>query len=245
MMFVIFYYCMKKINQLKKELSDLSNVERAITSQRFFKTEPGQYGAGDVFLGISVPDQRSIAKKYRMLSLEDLSVLFASKEHEFRLTSVFILVDQFKSASKHPSQQTKIVDFYLSHLDYINNWDIVDSSAHQILGQWLLDNPSKKNILTQLSKSGDLWRERVSIVATYALIKNGNYSEIFAIAQYFLSHQHDLIHKATGWMLREVGKKDENELISFLDLHYHQMPRTMLRYSIERLDTKKRAHYLA
>lgn len=233
-----------RITDLQKSLLSISSPERARKSEYFFKTGPGQYGEGDVFIGVSVPDQRKIAKQFNDLPLTELDRLIRSPEHEFRLTALFILVDQFKKARKDEISRKKIVDFYLDHLSFVNNWDLVDSSAHYILGAWILEHPEDISILDTLAQSGDLWRERVSVISTMKFISNNDFNYTIQLSKKFLNHKHDLMHKAVGWMLREVGKRDESTLVRFLDAHYPSMPRTMLRYAIEKLEEPLRQSYL-
>lgn len=233
-----------RITDLQKSLLSISSPERARKSEYFFKTGPGQYGEGDVFIGVSVPDQRKIAKQFNDLPLTELDRLIRSPEHEFRLTALFILVDQFKKARKDEISRKKIVDFYLDHLSFVNNWDLVDSSAHYILGAWILEHPEDISILDTLAQSGDLWRERVSVISTMKFISNNDFNYTMQLSKKFLNHKHDLMHKAVGWMLREVGKRDESTLVRFLDAHYPSMPRTMLRYAIEKLEEPLRQSYL-
>lgn len=232
------------IADLKSDLLAFADPKRAEKSKSFFKTGPGEYGEGDVFIGVSVPDQRKVAKKYRTISLRDIDLLLQSKIHEHRLIALLILVAQFEQNNDHSATQKEIVDFYISHLDRVNNWDLVDSTAHKILGPWIIAHPQEKDILNTLADSGDLWRERVSVIATFAFIARNDFKDSLLLAKRFLTHPHDLIHKAVGWMLREIGKKDIGALIVFLDLHYHEMPRTMLRYAIEKIDEPLRKSYL-
>lgn len=205
---------------------------------RFFKTGPGDYGAGDKFIGVVVPDQRKIAKKYKDLSLIDLQTLLDSPIHEHRLTALFILIFQFKASPQ------KIYNFYLKNLKNINNWDLVDSSAPKIMGQYLKDKKNR-DILYKLVKSKNLWRRRIAVLTTYTFIKNNDFKDCLKLSKILLNDDHDLIHKATGWMLREIGKIDLSVLLKFLDKNYKKMPRTMLRYSLEKLSETKRQYYLS
>ncbi len=234
---------MTNARTVQQELRKHINAEKAAFYPRFFKAFPGGYGEGDQFLGVVVPDQRKIAKKFRELSREQLSVLLNSKWHECRLTGLFILVHQYDQA-KEPAQKAEIVDYYLDNLQQVNNWDLVDASAHKILGDYLVHNPRKRSILNKLSRQKHLWSQRVSVIATLPLIKLGQFDEILDLAHHFLSHEHDLMHKAVGWMLRELGKVNPNGLRGFLKRHASQMPRTMLRYAIERLDRAERDRWL-
>ena len=235
------------LSSLKQDLKSLANKEKAILLQRFFKTGKGEYGEGDIFLGIIVPKQRKVAKKYINLSLNDLQVLLNSKIHEERLISLFILVDKYKKAEKENNEKQKqeIFNFYIKNAKNINNWDLVDLSAPNIVGNYLLKKDDKeKQILYKLAKSDNLWEKRISILATFMFIKNNQFQDSINLAEILLNDKHDLIHKAVGWMLREVGKKDKIVLENFLKRHYKHMPRTMLRYSIEKFPENERKKYL-
>ena len=225
---------------LKKEMENLANPERALVSQRYFKTGKGEYGEGDVFLGLSTPSLRGLAKKYIDLSFTDIDVLLRDEIHEYRSLGLFILVYQFQKGSLEG--QKEIYEFYMDHLFAVNNWDLVDTSTPYIVGKYLLDK--KRDVLYGLVISENLWERRVAILATFAFLKEGDFTDTLKISELLLGDKHDLIHKATGWMLREVGKKDEKVLCGFLDKHCLRMPRTMLRYAIERLPEKKRQYYL-
>lgn len=229
--------------QVIQALEMLKTLEDASAKQRFFKTGPGEYGEGDLFWGISVPDQRKIARQFKQeVILEDIRPLITHPVHEVRLTALFLLVHLFDAARKDEALQQACVEFYLSHLDFVNNWDLVDSSAHKILGPWLMDKD--RSILYILARSGHLWRERVAIISTMYFIYLHDFSDALDIAYILLHHPHDLIHKAVGWMLREIGKRDRQAEEVFLMKHYHTMPRTMLRYAIEKFPQDKRKAYL-
>ena len=228
------------MKSLLSELRQQANPEKAKVLQRFFKKGPGEYGEGDIFLGITVPQTRKIASQYTNLSLNDIEALLKSKVHEERLCALFLLVHKYQKGDD--AIRLKIVNFYLSKAKHVNNWDLVDSSAHQILGDSLLNKDS--SILYTLAKSENIWERRISIVSTYAFIRNKKFSDTLKISEILLQDKHDLIHKAVGWMLREVGKKDINVLETFLEKHYKKMPRTMLRYAIEKLPEGKRKEYL-
>ncbi len=230
------------LKQLKQDLQKLANPQKAKNLARFFKTGKGEYGEGDIFLGITVPEQRKIANKYKNLPLVDLQNLIKGKIHEQRLVSLLILVNQFKKANQ--VKQKEIFNFYLKNTNYINNWDLVDLSAPTIVGQYILENSEAKPILYKLAKSNSLWERRISILATFAFIRAKKYQDCLKIAQKLLKDKHDLIHKACGWMLREIGKRDKKLLREFLDKHCRQMPRVMLRYAIEKLSPELRTHYL-
>jgi len=228
------------LENLKKELKNKSSAKRAKNSQRFFKTGPGEYGEGDVFLGITVPEIRKIANKFFRLKLQDIEELLKSKFHEERLVSLLILVVKFKKGDENARK--KIYEFYLKNLEFVNNWDLVDSSAEQVIGDYLLKR--NKNILARLAKSKNLWERRIAIVATFRFIKNNKFFDTFKISKILLRDEHDLIHKAVGWMLREVGNRSLESEEEFLKKHYKKMPRTMLRYAIEKFNENKRLLYL-
>lgn len=227
---------MDLVNKIKKEIRAKAKPEKLEILSHFFRTGKGQYAEGDKMLAVNVPDQREIAKKYYMeATLTDVNKLLASKFHEDRLTGLLILTYQMPKADKQ--QQKKIVDFYLAHLDRVNNWDLVDLSAYKILGKYLLDK--QRTILYKLSRSKHLWSERVAMVTTFEFIRANQFEYTLRLAKKYLTHKHDLIHKATGWMLREVGKRDEKVLRKFLDEYAKQMPNVMYRYAIEKIDYKK------
>jgi 3-methyladenine DNA glycosylase AlkD len=221
------------LEELKQELQDLRNPESAQHAQRFFKTGKGEYGEGDIFLGIKVPIQRQIAKKYD-LSFEEIQNLLNSKIHEHRLISLFILI-----RNKNKEGAFK---FYLKNSKRINNWDLIDISAHRIVGDFLLDK--ERGILYDLAKSENLWEKRIAVLSCFAFIRNEEFKDILAIAEILLEDKHDLIHKAVGWMLREVGKRNQEVEENFLKKYYKKMPRTMLRYAIEKFEEDKRKKYL-
>lgn len=223
--------------ELRAHLRDISNPEVAKSSQWFFKTGPGQYGEGDVFIGIKVPVLRAAAKKAKDLSFPELQTLLDSEIHEERLIALFILDAQYAKTT-----DPKIVDFYLKNTHRINNWDLVDSSAPYILGAHLLTRDPK--ILYTLVKSKNLWERRIAIISTAAFIRAGRFEHTLALAELLLTDTHDLMHKAVGWMLREVGKKDQAVLETFLTAHASHMPRTALRYAIERFPEPLRLQYL-
>lgn len=234
---------MIEIDKTKKELKALADPEKAKILQRFFKTGKGEYGEGDRFLGICVPDQRKVARKFLNMRLEETENLLHSRIHEYRLTAVIIMVEKSKRGNEE--EQEKIYKLYLKNTKWINNWDLVDLSAHYIVGAFLLDKPRKS--LYSLAKSDLLWERRIAMISTFAFIRVGEFSDTLKLAKALLKDEHDLMHKAVGWMLREMGKKSDEgheELIRFLDKHTLQMPRTMLRYSIERLPEKQRLYYL-
>ena len=228
------------LNHIKKELNNLKNTEKAKILSRFFKTGKGEYGEGDNFLGIVVPEQRKIAKKYKDLSLNDIQTLLSTNIHEYRLTSLFILVLQYEKSDEKGKKN--IYEFYLRNTKRINNWDLVDLSAHKILGDFLFDKD--KSILYKLAKSNNLWERRIAIMSTFNFIKNNEFKDTLKLSKTLLDDPHDLIHKATGWMLREIGKRDKKTEEKFLKKYCKRMPRTMLRYAIEKFDESERKHYL-
>ncbi|MEI6666525.1 MAG: DNA alkylation repair protein [Acidobacteriota bacterium] len=213
---------------------------------RFFKTGPGQYGEGDVFIGVMVPEQRTIARRHIGLPLAELETLLASEVHEHRLTALLILVYAYGAASGDGAKR-RIYFFYLAHTARINNWDLVDVTAPNIVGDWLLraGPTARMATLSRLATSEDLWENRIAIVATLAFIRRGQLDDTFHLCERFLGHEHDLMHKACGWMLREAGKRDERALCAFLKAHKTRMPRTMLRYAIERFDESRRRAFMA
>ena len=228
------------LSEIRKEISKQKNPKQAVILQRFFKTGKGEYGEGDVFYGIKVPVQRTIAKKFNDLSPDDLKELIKSKIHEERLIAAFILVDQYK---KGDEKKKKIVfDFYLKNRKGINNWDLVDLSAPKIVGEHLLNN--EKELLYKFARSKDLWEKRIAILSTQTFIREHFFEDTLNISEILLQDKHDLIHKAVGWMLREVGNRDIKTEEEFLHKHYKTMPRTMLRYAIEKFPEKKRKDYL-
>lgn len=217
-----------------------ANPEKAIILARFFKTGPGEYGEGDKFMGVMVPTQRQLARQYRTLPLSEIKRLLTSAWHEVRLTALIILTERVKKISSEEDKE--IFDFYLAHTIYINNWDLVDLSAPQIVGRYLLTRD--RSILYKLAQSSLLWERRISILATLTFIRQGDFEDTLQLAELLLLDSEDLMHKAVGWMLREVGKRDLKKLTTFLDQHYRTMPRTMLRYAIERLSETQRQQYL-
>lgn len=224
-----------------KDLDALKNPEKGLFFQRFFKTGKGQYAEGDIFLGITVPQQRIVAKKYfKEISLKDLSTLLESTIHEHRLTALLIL--NLKYAKADEKTKKELYEFYVAHREHVNNWDLVDSSAGVIMGDYLYDKP--KNFLTFLAKSPNIWDRRIAIIATYGFIKREQYDETLKIAEILVYDKHDLIQKAVGWMLREIGNRDQEVEETFLQKHYKTMPRTMLRYAIERFTPSRRAFYM-
>ena len=233
------------LNKLKADLRKFGSSEKAKIYERFFKTGPGQYGEGDQFIGVTVPETRSVAKKFQELPFVDLQKLLHSPTHEERLCALLILIEQFQSASRRSDESTKekIYNFYLANTGYINNWDLIDLSADQIVGRYLQDKP--KDILKKLALSDSVWERRAAILSTFHFIKSGEPKYTLELAEMLLNDSHDLIQKAVGWMLREVGKRcSEKILTDFLDKHASQLPRTALRYAIEHFPKEKRQKYL-
>jgi 3-methyladenine DNA glycosylase AlkD len=232
---------------LRRDIRAVATPARAAVNKRFFKTGKGDYGEGDLFLGVTVPAARVLVAKYQGLSLVDIEKLLHSKFHEERLLAFLILVRRFQKADTN--EKLKLYAFYLEHADYANNWDLVDSSAPYIVGVWLVGPPLRekdaRRLFAMFAKSKGIWRRRIAIVATLAFIRNGIFEHTFRVADMLMSDTHDLIHKAVGWMLREVGKKDTVALVSYLRTRYKKMPRTSLRYAIERFPQAQRKRYLA
>ncbi|MCC5914723.1 MAG: DNA alkylation repair protein [Balneolaceae bacterium] len=225
---------------LTETLYQLADPGIAEHSQGFFKTGPGEYGEGDRFLGIRVPEQRKVARRFRNLSLDELESLLQSEWHELRLTALFILVLQYQKGDA--AQRVTIFHFYIRNLDRVNNWDLADSSAGHIAGHYLFDKD--RSLLFDLAESENIWKRRVAIIATGAFISHEDLEDTFRISEMLLNDPQDLIHKAVGWMIRETGKKDREAMEAFLLRHYRQMPRTMLRYAIEHLPKERRKEYL-
>lgn len=230
------------LTNLKKDLRNFADSEKKVVLQRFFKTGPGQYAEGDIFLGVTVPKSRLVARKHNNLLFEDVCQLLKSPIHEERLVALFILVARFGKGDL--ATKKKIYVSYLENTKFVNNWDLVDSSADKIIGQYLLENPKEKSVLKNLVISKSLWERRIAIIATYQFIKKNVLQVTLEIAELLLNDKHDLIHKAVGWMLREIGKRDKEVERSFLRIHKSQMPRTMLRYAIEHFSPEERAKFL-
>lgn len=222
-------------------LREKANKEKALFAQRYFKTGPGEYAHGDIFIGITVPEIRKISRQFRTMKLSEVAELVRSPVHEDRLAGLLILVYQFEKVE--PANQKKIYDLYLRSTRYINNWDLVDTSAPHIVGAYLLDRP--RAILRDLAKSPLLWERRIAILATQKFIRANQFDDTLALAELLVTDTHDLIHKAVGWMLREVGERSQADLTQFLAKHYRTMPRTMLRYAIEKFPPETRKAYLA
>ncbi|MEK7584571.1 MAG: DNA alkylation repair protein [Patescibacteria group bacterium] len=226
---------------LRKEIRALADSRQAKILQRFFKTGKGEYGEGDVFLGLMVPQSRTLAQKYKTLSFTDIEKLLRSAIHEERFIALLILVHRFQSGID--DQQARIFRYYLRSTGMINNWDLVDLTAPAIVGRYLFD--TSRAVLQKLARSKNVWERRIAIVATYYFIRNDQFVDTLRISRVLLHDGHDLIHKAVGWMLREVGKKNKPTLVRFLKAHHTTMPRTMLRYAIEKFPERERRGYLA
>ena len=248
------------MNVLLEKITARADESQVAGLSRFFKTGPGQYGEGDKFLGIKVPVTREVVKAcWRETSLQDLEECIASEYHEVRLAALLALVEIFSHAKRFPVKpgmtkttscparpgisQQDCVDFYLAHTDRINNWDLVDLSCYPLLGVWLLDKD--RRLLYDLSRNGKtIWEQRIGIVSTMTFIRHGQLQDTFDIADILLHHPHDLIHKAVGWLLREAGKRDKDALVQYLEPRWQTMPRTMLRYAIEKFPEAERQQYL-
>lgn len=228
------------IKQLISFMNRQANPKKAEILSRFFKTGKGEYGEGDKFLGITVPMQRKIVKEFIDLNFKEIEQLLNSEIHEYRLTALIILVLKFKKAEEKEKKQ--IFDFYLKNTKHINNWDLVDLTAPNIVGTYLLDKD--RSLIYKLSQSKKLWEKRIAILATFTFIRNNQFEEILKIAKQLINDKHDLIQKAVGWMLREVGKRNQEVEEKFLAKYYKQMGRTVLRYAIEKFSDKKRRYYL-
>jgi len=238
---------MSYLEELKKEIKDNSNSEKASLLMKFFKTGKGEYGEGDLFLGLIVPIQRKISKKYEdKIGLEEIQELLNSKIHEFRLIALFILIKKYEKANKIEDEYKKreISDFYIKNVrkGNVNNWDLVDLSAPNILGNYLIEKDRK--ILYNLVKSSSLWERRVAVLSCFSFIRERDFKDALKIAEILIQDKQDLIHKAVGWMLREIGKREEKVLRKFLDKYSSIMPRTMLRYSIEKFSREDKDNYM-
>lgn len=224
------------------ELRSVGSAEKAVHLSRFFKTAPGQYGEGDLFLGVVVPQTRSIAKENKTASLEELQKLLDSPWHEARLCALLILVLRYKDRKTTQEERGNIYRFYLKNTRRCNNWDLVDLSCRDIVGEYLVDKD--RFPLYRLAESENLWEQRIAVVSTWAFIRRSDFTDILTLAEYFITHKHDLMHKAVGWMLREVGKKDKDTLTDFLERFATRLPRTSLRYAIEHYPEDQRQYFL-
>lgn len=226
--------------ELRKTVKEKSNKELGKFLQRFFKTGKGEYAEGDIFAGIKVPVSRKIAMQHLDLSLKDLQKLLKSKIHEQRLIALLILVEKYKKSDE--KNKERIFNFYIENIESVNNWDLVDLSAEKIIGAYLFDK--EKNLLYEFAKSENLWKRRIALLSSFYFIQNYHYSDTLKIIKILLNDEHDLIQKAAGWMLREIGKRDLITEEKFLKVNYKKMPRTMLRYAIEKFPEPKRQKYL-
>ena len=224
------------------ELQSIGSSEKAVHLSRFFKTGPGQYGEGDRFLGVMVPYSRAIAKANKAMPLEEVQLLLESPWHEARLCALLILVYRFKERKITEEEREQIYSFYIKNARRCNNWDLVDLSCRDIVGEYLVDKD--RSILYRLADSENLWEQRIAIVATWAFIRRLDFNDTLALAERLMAHKHDLMHKAVGWMLREVGKKDRETLTNFLEKNATQLPRTTLRYAIEHYPESQRQYFL-
>lgn len=228
--------------QIIETLREKAIPEKASFLSKFFKTGPGEYGEGDLFLGVTVPDQRQIAKQFfKEISLEELTRLIQHPFHEIRLTGLLALVYRYEKTKSEPDKMA-LVNFYLSQLDFVNNWDLVDSSCYQILGHFYWKK--EKTLFYELADSGHLWRQRVAMISSYFWIKKGEFADALALAGRLKNHPHDLMHKAVGWMLREIGNRNFEVELEFLKKHYLTLPRTALRYAIEKFPEDLRQDFL-
>ena len=228
------------IRNIRKKLKQLGSKEKAKVLQRFFKTGPGEYGEGDVFIGVRVPDLRKLAKKYQSITIKEVMQLLRSTIHEERFFALLILISKYSKGNE--AVKKRIYGLYLHNTQFINSWDLVDGSAQYIVGAFLMDK--SKEPIYRLAKSDNLWERRIAILSTFHFIKHDNYAETLKISKILLSDEQDLIHKAVGWMLREIGKRHMLTEEIFLKKHYKKMPRTMLRYAIEKFPESKRQKYL-
>ena len=229
-----------RLTELQDKIKLLASPEVAKTMQWFFKTGKGEYGEGDIFTGLNVPTQRKLAREFRDLTFNDLKALIDSPIHEQRLISLFILIDKYEKGNE--TKKKEIFNFYIKNRRQVNNWDLVDLSAPKIVGKYLLKKD--KSLLFKFALSKNIWECRIAILSTYEFIRNGDYEAAIKIAEILLPDEHDLIHKAVGWMLREIGKRNLKTEENFLRIHYKVMPRTMLRYAIEKFPETKRKKYL-
>lgn len=230
------------IEKLKAELLAVGDEKRARELSRFFKTSQGSYGEGDIFIGVTVPVNRAITRRYLHLSPTSLVGLLRSEIHELRLSALICMVEQYRSKKTSDIRRQEIVDLYIANTRYINNWDLVDLSVYHIIGIHLLHRD--RSLLYRWAESSLLWEQRMAIVATMCFVRHGEYDDTIAIAEMLCHHPHDLIQKAVGWLLREVGKRDMDRLTAFLDMHYTTLPRTLLRYAIEKFPPHLRKHYM-
>ncbi|PKM79562.1 MAG: DNA alkylation repair protein [Firmicutes bacterium HGW-Firmicutes-14] len=233
---------MKYMQAIKDDLLKLTDAEKASFLPKFFQAFPGGYGEGDRFIGVTVPNQRKVAKKYyKVFSMVEVEELLKEPIHEYRLTALIIMVLKYEK-SNNEEEKKSIVDIYLDNTQFINNWDLVDSSADKILGPYFLQKD--KDLLYKFLQSGNLWKQRIAVLTTYHFIRNHQFDDTLKMTEVLISNKHDLIHKAVGWMLREIGNRDIDVELNFLKKHYKQMPRTMLRYAIEKFEESLRQQFL-
>lgn len=233
---------MTTLDNLRKDLRKFERPEKAKFLKRFFKTGKGEYAEGDLFLGLATDETRGVAKKYSDLDFSDLAKLLSSKIHEERVVALIILSKRFDNADK--PERKEIYDFYLKNLDGVNNWDLVDGSASNIIGKYLFESKASRDFLFDFARSDNLWKRRIAMMSTFFYIKQNDFSDALKIAEILLNDKHDLIHKAAGWMLREIGNRDLTIEEEFLKKNYKKMPRTMLRYAIEKFPESLRKEYL-
>jgi 3-methyladenine DNA glycosylase AlkD len=235
---------MKTLEKIKDDLNKFSSKDKALVLARFFKTGKGQYAEGDKFIGVVVPDQRAVAKKYfKEASLKDIYSLLQSGIHEHRLTALMLLIQKYNMTAEE-NAKGEIVRAYIEKIEYINNWDLVDLSAEKIIGDFLYNFKKDRTVLYEFAGSGNLWIQRIAILSTYYFIKKNDFNDTLKLAEIFLTHEHDLIHKAAGWMLRETGKRNFQAEFKFLSKYYKKMPRTMLRYAIEKFEPGLKEKFL-
>lgn len=235
---------MTRAEQMQRLLRANKSTKHAESASRYFKTGEGQYGQHDRFIGVKMPEIRAIAKEHRELDLEELHTLLQSAYNEERMLALVVLVDQYKRASSSPEERQRIFDFYLQHTRCVNNWNLVDGSCYFILGEHLIHNNKDRSLLYTLADSADMWERRIAIVSTMAFVRRGDLDDTFALAEKLLRDEHDLIHKAVGWLVKEAGKRDEARLTAFLDRHAADMPRTMLRCAVEKLSANQQKLYM-
>lgn len=233
---------MASLTAIRQELRQFADRERATNLQWFFKTGPGEYGEGDRFLGVTMPEIRQVARRHRDLPLPQVEKLLSSQWHEERMCALVIMTLRYPKAGE--AEQRRLKDNYLKNARFINNWDLVDVSVHKIVGEWLAERPTERQLLDRLAASKNLWERRMSIIATFAFISRDQFDDSLRLAAKLLKDKHDLMHKAVGWTLREVGNRDLKAMETFLKRHYKEMPRTMLRYAIEKLPEHRRQAYL-
>ena len=235
---------MSDIDTWKLQLQSAANKDKARILSSLFKTGKGEYGEGDIFIGVTVPANRAISRNYHSLPMEQIRTMLHDPIHEFRLAGLLALVEAYKRTKKNPTQRLEILNFYLDNMACCNNWDLVDLSSQYIIGEHMLSADDDR-IVRQLADNDNMWIKRIAIVSTLPLVRNGRFNAALYISEKFIDSTTDLLHKATGWVLREIGKKDKRQLCDFLDSHAAAMPRTMLRYAIEKFTPEERKHYMS